>query len=71
MSDESRPLEAMTCEELLKELARLSSERDQLQSQGATPGQAIPEQASQVDSMLRQSARIDRIGELLKAKGCT
>ena len=71
MSKESRTLESMSCEELLKELARLSSEHDHVQAQVATPDQATAEQAPQVDSMLRQSERMDRIGELLKAKGCT
>ena len=71
MDDEPRALEAMSCEELLKELARLSSERDHLQGQVATPDRASPEQAPQVDSMLKQSERMERIGELLKAKRCT
>ena len=70
MGEEPRSLEAMSCEELLRELARLTSEHDQIQSQVATPGQAVPQQTSQVDSMLRQSERMQRIGELIKAKGC-
>ena len=70
MSEEPRSLEAMSCDELLHELARLSPERDHVQSQVATPAQAAPEQAAQVEGMLRQSDRIQRIGELLKAKGC-
>jgi hypothetical protein len=36
----------------------------------ATPAQASDEQAPQVAGMLDQGARIERIGELLKAKGC-
>ena len=71
MSDQAQALDAMSCEELLKELARLSSERDHVQSQLGTPDQATPEQAPQVGSMLRQNDRIQRIGELLKSKGCT
>ena len=71
MSDDAQTLEAMNCEELLKELARLTSERDQLQAQVATPEQATPAQAPQVDGMLQQSERIQRIGELIEAKGCT
>jgi hypothetical protein len=70
MNERPQPLEAMSCEELLKELARLTSERDHVQSQVATPEQASAEQAPQVAHMLDQSARIERIGELLKAKGC-
>ena len=70
MSEEPRALEAMNCEELLKELARLSSEHDHIQAQVATPDQATPEQAPQVHSLLSQSERMQRIGELLKAKGC-
>jgi hypothetical protein len=71
MSDQARALEAMSCEELLKELARLGSERDHVQSQVGTPDQAMPEQAPQVEGMLRQNDRMERIGELLKSKGCT
>jgi hypothetical protein len=70
MSEELRALEAMDCAELLKELARLSSEHDHVQSQVGTADQALPEQTTQVDGMLKQSKRMDRIGELLKAKGC-
>jgi hypothetical protein len=70
MAERHPALEAMTCEELLRELARLTSERDHIQSQVATPAQASAEQAPQVDALTHQSARIDRIGELLKAKGC-
>jgi hypothetical protein len=60
----------MSCKELLKELARLTSERDHAHAQVATPAQASDEQLPQVAGMLDQGARIDRIGELLKAKGC-
>jgi hypothetical protein len=67
---EQAGLEAMTCEELLRELARLSSERDHTHADVATPSQASDEQAPQVAGMLDQSARIERIGELLKAKKC-
>lgn len=70
MGDKARPLEEMSCEELLQELARLTSEHDRTQSQVGTPAQANPEQAPHVDHMLRQSERMDRIGELLKSKGC-
>jgi hypothetical protein len=63
-------LESMSCEELLKELARLTAERDHVQSQIGTPAQASAEQAPQVKHMLDQGALIDRIGELLKSKGC-
>lgn len=71
MSEKPQALEAMSCEELLKELARLSSERDHAQAQVATPERAAPEQAPQVDGMLNQGERMQRIGELLKTKGCT
>jgi hypothetical protein len=67
---EHATLESMTCEELLRELARLSSERDHVQADVATPVQASNAQAPQVASMLDQSARIERIGELLKQKKC-
>jgi hypothetical protein len=67
MADESNLLESMSCAELLKELARLTSERDQTSAAVATE-QAGDEQ--QVAVLRQESARIDRIGELLKAKGC-
>jgi hypothetical protein len=70
MTEERRALESMSCEELLKELAHLTAERDHVQSQIGTPAQAGAEQAPQVDHLLDQGARIDRIGELLKAKRC-
>jgi hypothetical protein len=70
VSDEPRALEEMTCEELLKELARLTSERDHTQSQVGTLTTATPEQLPQVNSIAQQSERMDRIGELLKSKGC-
>ena len=70
MTEQPRALEAMSCEELLKELARLSSERDHVHAKVATPAHASYEQAPQVACMLDQGARIERIGELLKAKGC-
>ena len=70
MSDQSRPLETMSCEELLRELARLTSERDHVHAEVATPSQAPPEREPQVADMLDLSAKIDRIGALLKAKGC-
>jgi hypothetical protein len=69
MSDQAN-LESMTCEELLRELARLSSERDHLQADLGTPAQASPAQTPQVAGMLEQSSRMDRIGELLKQKNC-
>jgi len=71
MNEEPKTLESMTCEELLKELARLTSEHDHLQTQVATPDRAIPEQAPQVKTMLNQGDRMQRISELLKVKGCT
>jgi hypothetical protein len=70
MDDQPKNLEMMSCDELLRELARLTSERDHIQAEVATPDQAAAEQAPQVQNMLNQSARMDRIGELLKAKRC-
>ena len=70
MPEEQRALESMSCEELLKELAHLTSEHDQTSAAVATPEQASDEQQPQVAALHRESARIDRIGELLKAKGC-
>ncbi|MDQ2996696.1 MAG: hypothetical protein M3R61_06515 [Chloroflexota bacterium] len=69
MSDQSN-LESMTCEELLRELARISSERDHLQADIGTPAQASAAQAPQVAGLLEQTSRMDRIGELLKEKKC-
>ena len=70
MTQEQRALESLSCKELLKELARLTAERDHVQSQIGTPAQASTEQAPQVEHLLSEAAQIDRIGELLKAKGC-
>jgi len=69
MSDQAN-LEAMTCEELLRELARLSSERDHVQADVGTPAKASAAQAPQVAGMLDQASRMDRISELLKEKNC-
>lgn len=70
MSEKSQTLEAMSCEELLRELARLSSEHDHTQAQVGAPDQAPSEQAPQIEAMIKQNDRIARIGELLKAKQC-
>ena len=59
MSDQSRPLETMSCEELLWELARLTSERDHVHAEVATPSQTPPEREPQVVDMLNQSTKID------------
>jgi hypothetical protein len=69
MSDQAN-LEAMSCEELLRELARLSSERDHIQADVGTPAQASAAQAPQVASLFAQVSRLDRISELLKEKKC-
>lgn len=63
-------LDTMTCEELLAELARLTASKDRLNASVGTPQDADDEQAPHVDTMLDVSAQIDRIGELIKAKGC-
>jgi hypothetical protein len=55
---------------LLKELARLTAERDHVQSRIGTPAQASAEQAPQVAHKLDQAELIDRIGELLQTKRC-
>lgn len=68
MSDQKLELESMTCEELLRQLARLSTERDALH---ADLGAAQPSgQETRVEDMDRQAAQIKRIGELLTEKGC-
>jgi hypothetical protein len=69
MSDQSN-LANMTCDELLRELARLSSERDHLQADIGTPAQASATQAPQVAGLFDQTSRMDQIGELLKEKKC-
>lgn len=70
MDEKPQSLEEMSCPELLREMARLVSERDHLHADVATPEQADDEQIPQTSSMLDLSSRIDRIGELLAAKGC-
>lgn len=70
MPDQPRDIEKMSCDELLRELARLTSELDRTNEQVATPEQASDEQIPQVASMFNQRSRLDRIGELIKQKGC-
>ncbi len=70
MSDQRSNLESMTCAELLEELAQLASEGDRLNAEVATPAQAAPEQESQVVDLKDTRARMDRITQLLKDKGC-
>ena len=70
MPGTAQDIETMSCDELLRELARLTSERDVLQAQVGTAKTADPSQGSQVTAMERQAARIQRIGELIAQKGC-
>jgi hypothetical protein len=70
MANEPRDVEQMSCEELLAELARLSPERDVLQSQVGSITTPSEGQETQVAAMERQAARMKRIGELIAAKGC-
>jgi hypothetical protein len=42
-----------------------------LNAEVATPQQAAPMQTPQVGSMVEQRRRMDQIGELLRAKGCS
>jgi hypothetical protein len=67
----AQDLESMTCDELLRELAKLAASSDALNAEVATPAQATPEQEPQVNNLVDQRGRMDRIGELIKAKGCT
>lgn len=70
MADTQADLESMSCEELLKELAQLAAEGDELNAEVATPQQAAPQQESQVVDLVNTRARMDRITQLLKDKGC-
>lgn len=70
MAGTAHDLETMSCDELLRELARLTSERDVLQAQVGTADTADSSQRSQVVAMERQAARMKRIGELIAQKGC-
>lgn len=71
MTNQDQDLEAMNCEELLRELARLAADSDAVNAEIATPEQATPEQEPQAANLVDQRARMDRISELLKAKNCT
>jgi hypothetical protein len=64
-------LESMSCEELLRELARLAASSDELNAEVATPEQATPQQEPQAARLVDQRERMDHIAELIKAKGCT
>ncbi len=70
MSDGQPDLEAMTCAELLQELATLTAEGDHTNAEVGTPAQAAPQQAPQVANLIDTRAREDRITQLLKDKGC-
>lgn len=70
MEHNNDDLETMSCEELLRELARLAASSDALNAEVATPEQAAPEQEHQVNSLIDQRQRMDRIGELITAKRC-
>lgn len=67
----AKDLESMNCDELLRELARLAASSDALNAEVATPDQAAPSQEQEVSSLVGQRERMDRISELIKAKGCT
>lgn len=71
MMNQDEDLESMSCDELLRELASLATDSDQVNAEIATPAQAAPEQEPQVASLINQRTRMDRISELLKAKNCT
>ena len=51
MGDKPRALEAMSCEELLREMSRLTPERDHLQAQVGMPGTATVEELPQVNDI--------------------
>lgn len=70
MAGTAQNVETMSCDELLRELARLTSERDVLQAQVGAADTADPSQGTQVTAMERQAARMKRIGELIAQKGC-
>lgn len=71
MPNQDQDLESMSCGELLRELAGLATDSDAVNAEIATPEQASPEQEPQVANLAAQRARMDRISELIKAKGCT
>lgn len=71
MTSSNHDLEALTCDELLRELARLAASSDELNAEVATPEQAAPYQKPQVAHLVNQRERMDRISELIIAKNCT
>lgn len=71
MTNQDQDLEAMSCDELLRELASLATDSDHVNAEVGTPEQAAPEQEPQVASLVNQRVRMDRISELIKAKNCT
>ncbi|HMQ35531.1 MAG TPA: hypothetical protein PKD53_32790 [Chloroflexaceae bacterium] len=71
MTKHDQDLESMSCDELLRELARLAPDSDAVNAEVATPERATPAQEPQAASLVNQRARMDRISELLKAKNCT
>lgn len=70
MNIDDTALETMTCDELLRLLAKLSAAGDHLNAEVGTPAQADAEHQDQARDLVTTRHRIDRISDLLLAKGC-
>lgn len=71
MTNQPEDIESMDCQALLRELTRLATTSDELNAEVGTPEQALPQQQPQVAALTDKRARMDRITDLLKEKGCT
>lgn len=70
MNVDDAALEAMTCDELLRLLAGLTASGDHLNAEIGTPAQADAQHQEQARDLVATRQRIDRISDLLLAKGC-
>lgn len=67
MGESSDLIETMSCEELLRELARLTAARDR--DTAAVMGDSIGTGASHA-TLADERDQLSRIAELIKARGC-
>ncbi|GAB4204035.1 MAG: hypothetical protein OHK0022_28780 [Roseiflexaceae bacterium] len=67
MAEETAPLESMSCEELLRLLASLTTKRDR--DTASVMGEDDTTAATE-ETLVAQRDQLSRVTELLKAKGC-
>lgn len=70
MTMDATTLDTRTCDELLRLLADLSATADQLNAAVGTPAQADAQHQTAAHELIAIRDRMDRITDLLLAKGC-